>query len=208
MASYVPQMPPGSRWADELPAHFWDNLRHRPPEAAAAATGATLEQGRFLLPVFSRPYLVDPKQRLIVDPSRPGRRVDYNAALVLVTHLARAEAVPPAGRMLSPAEVTGGRALLAGPHALPLETVIERFGRNPKALVHRARDLGGEKSDGGDIAVCLPGLPRVPLYLLLWLADEEFPPQVSLGMDAHVQHHLDLDGLISLCHLMIQRLTA
>jgi len=200
-------MPPGSRWADELPGHFWHNLRHRPPEVAAAATGATLEQGRFLLPVLARPYMVDPEQRLIIDPSRPGQRVDYNTALVLVTHLARSEAVSPAGRMLSPADVTGGGALLAGPHALPLETVIERFGRDPKALVHRARDLGGEKCDGGDIAVCLPGLPRVPLYLLLWLADEEFPAQASLGLDAHVLQHLDLDGLISLCHLMIQRLT-
>jgi hypothetical protein len=207
MIAYVPRMPPGSQWADELPGHFWDNLRHRPPELAAAATGATLDEGRFLLPVLGRPYMVDPEQRLVTDPSRPDQRVDYNTALVLVSHLARAEAVPPAGRMLSPAEVPGGRALLAGPHALPLEIIIEHFGHHPEALVRRARELGGEKCDGADIAIRLPGLPRVPLYLLLWLADEEFPAQAAPGVDAHVLHHLDLDALLSLCHLMMQRLT-
>jgi hypothetical protein len=46
------------------------------------------------------------------------------------------------------------------------------------------------------------------LYLLLWVADEEFPAQAAPGVDAHVLHHLDLDGLLSLSHLMVQRLTA
>jgi len=207
MTAYVPPMPPGSRWADELPGHFWENLQNRPPELAAAATGAVLEQGRFLLPVLARPYRVDPKKRLIVDLAHPDQRVDYNTGLVLVTHLARAEAIPPAGRMLSPAEIPGGRALLAGPHALPLEPITSLFGQHPEALVRRARELGGDRCDGADIAVCLPGLLRVPLYLLLWIADEEFPAQAVPGVDAQVLHHLNLEALISLCHLMIQRLT-
>jgi hypothetical protein len=207
MTVYEPQMPPGAQWADELPGHFWEHLQDRPPELAAAATGAALDQGRFVLPVFARPYLVDPGRRLVQDISRPEERVDYNTALVLVTHLTRAGEIPPAGRMLSLAELPGGRALLSGPHALPLEAVSEHFGRNPEALVQRARELGGDKYDGADVAVCLPGLPRVPLYLLLWVADEEFPAQAVPGVDANVLHHLGLDGLLSLAHLMVQQLT-
>jgi len=207
MTVYVPKMPPGSQWADELPGHFWENLQNRPPQLAAAATGAALDGGQFMLPVFACPYLVDPARRLVQDISRPEARVDYNTALVLVSHLTRAGEIPPAGRMLSPAELPGGRALLSGPHALPLELVIEHFDRNPEALVQRARELGGDKCDGADVAVCLPGLPRVPLYLLLWVADEEFPGRAVPGVDANVLHHLDLDGLLSLGHLMVQRLT-
>jgi len=200
-------MPPGSQWADELPAYFWDDLRARPPDLAAAATGAELDQGRFILPVFARPYLIDPEQRRIQDSSRPEERVDYNTALVLVTHLTRAREVPPAGRMISPGDVPGGRALIAGPHALPLTPITARFGRDPEALVRRALELGGEEISGADVAVRLPGLPRVPMYLLLWVADEEFPAEASPGLDANVLHHLDLDGILSLSHLLIQRLT-
>jgi hypothetical protein len=208
MTAYTPNMPPGSQWAEELPGHFWDSLEARSPELAAAATGAALDQGRFTLPVFARPYLIDPAHRVVQDLSRSGKRVDYNTALVLVTHLARGQEVPPAGRMISPAELPGGRALLAGPHALPLEPITDLFGQDPEVLVRRAMELGGDQCEGADIAVCLPGLPRVPLYLLLWVADEEFPSQAAPGVDAHVLHHLDLDGLLSLSHLMVQRLTA
>ena len=207
MDPYTPKMPPGSRWADELPGYFWDNLTARALEVAASATGAELDRGRFILPVFARNYLIEPKRRQVQDIFRPGERVDYNIALVLVTHLARASEIPPAGRMISPHELPGGRALLAGPHALPMDRITERFGRDPEGLVGRARELGGERVEGADVAVRLPGLPRVPMYLLLWVEDEEFPARAQPGVDAQVVHHLDLDGLLSLSHLMIQRLT-
>jgi hypothetical protein len=207
MKPYVPPMPPGSRWADELPGHFWDKLSARAPKSAAAATGATLDQGRFILPVFARPYLVDPENCRVQDLSRSETRVDYNTALVLVTHLAQAVKMLPAGRMISFNELPGGRALVAGPHALPLDLLTGRFGCNPQALAQRALELGGEEIDGADVAVRLPGLPRVPMYLMIWLADEEFSAQAVPGVDALVMHHLDLDGLLSLSHLMVQRLT-
>jgi hypothetical protein len=207
MKPYKPQMPPGSRWAEELPGHLWENLGARGPESAAAATGAALEKGRFILPVFARPYLVDPQNRRVEDLSQGEARVDYNTALVLVTHLAQAVDTPPAGRMISFNELPGGRALVAGPHALPLDPLAEHFGGNPQALVERALELGGEEIDGADVAVRLPGLPRVPIYLMLWLADEEFPAQAVPGVDAQVMRHLDLDGLLSLSHLLVQRLT-
>jgi hypothetical protein len=207
MKPYVPPMPPGSRWADELPGHFWESLAARAPHLAAAATGATLDQGRFILPVFARPYLVDSQNRRVQDLSRSDTRVDYNTALVLVSHLARAQETPPAGRMVSFNELSGGRALVTGPHALPLDPLADHFENNPHTLVQRARELGGEEIVGADVAVRLPGLPRVPMYLLLWLADEEFPAQAAPGVDAQVMHHLDLDGLLSLSHLMVQRLT-
>ena len=207
MKPYVPQMPSGYQWADDLPGHFWESLQGRAPESAAAATGAELDRGRFILPVFARRYLVDSEQRRVQDLTRPDARVDYNTALVLVTHLARAEEVPPVGRMISFNELPGGRALVAGPHALPLDPLAEHYGRHPQALVQRALELGGEEIWGADVAVRLPGLPRVPLYLLLWLADEDFPAQAAPGVDAKVMQHLDLDGLLSLSHLMVQRLT-
>ena len=207
MKPYIPQMPPGSRWANKLPAYFWQELTARAPEVAAAASGAELDRGRFILPVFARFYLVDPQNRRVQNLDRGEERVDYNTALVLVTHLAQAVEAPSAGRMISLNELPAGRSLVAGPHALPLDPLAEHFGHNPKALVQRALELGGAEIEGADVAVHLPGLPRVTMYLLLWLADDEFPAQATPGVDANVMQHLNLDGLLSLSHLMIQRLT-
>jgi hypothetical protein len=93
MKPYVPRMPPGSRWADELPGHLWDNLAARPPELAAAATGAELDRGRLVLPVFAEPHLVDLHHRRVQNLARSEVRVDYNTALALVSHLTREKAM-------------------------------------------------------------------------------------------------------------------
>ena len=50
----------------------------------------------------------------------------------------------------------------------------------------------------------LMALPRVPLQVLLWLADEDFPAKITFLFDATVEDQLPLDvifGLVSeLCY--------
>ena len=52
----------------------------------------------------------------------------------------------------------------------------------------------------------VPGLPRLPLYVLLWTADEEFAARVTVGLDAHAHHQLALDGIWALTNLLAGRL--
>lgn len=207
MKSYRPRMAPGYQWADELPDLLWNDLKARPPEEAAAATGAEIEEGRLVLPVFSRRYSVDREHSRITCIDNPDERVDYNTGVVLVTHLAQAKDVPPAGRMVSYKELPSGDTFFTGPHTLPMEYIVGRFGSEPDTLVRRAEELGGEKVEGADVAVRLSGLPRVPMYVMLWQADEEFPAEAVPGVDANVMHHLALDGLFALSHLLVQRMT-
>jgi len=207
MKPYKPNMAPGYEWAEDLPDLLWDDLAGRPPEEAAGATGADWAKGRFFLPVFGRRYSIDPESRRIEGVSFPEERVDYNTGVVLVTHLARARDVLPAGRMVSFKELPSGETFFSGPHALPMGPIIKRFGNDFESLVRRARELGGKEVEGGDVAVCLPGLRRVPMYVMIWKADDEFPAEAVPGVDANVMHHLALDGLFALSHLMVQRLT-
>jgi hypothetical protein len=127
----------------------------------------------------------------------------------LVCHLARALGVPPAGRLVTPQELPGGGLFFTGPHAVNTRDLEARFGASPENLARRAAALGGGRAEvGGDLAVRLPGLPRLPLYVLLWLADEEFPARVVVGLDANAHHQLALDGIWALTNLMVGRLCA
>ncbi len=197
------------RWADQLPVALWQDLEQRDPEQAAAACGARREKSAFILPILGRNYRVDPGQRLVQDISRPGRRVSYQAGMILVTTLARAQDIPPSGRMITPQELPGGRFFYAGPHELPLAPITARFGHRPRDLRERARLLGGgpwEEVEGVDAAVMLPGLPRVPLYVLLWAQDQEFEARAVVGVDERAHFHLALDALWALCNILARRL--
>ncbi|MCA1988173.1 MAG: DUF3786 domain-containing protein [Desulfarculus sp.] len=197
------------RWADQLPAALWDDLAARSGSDAAEAASARQDDGRFHLPLLGRVYLVDANARQVREEARPHHRVDFQTGLVLVSHLARARGVPPAGRMVTPQELPGGGLFFTGPHAVNTKALEARFGSDPQALVRRAAALGGVPDQvGGDLAVRLAGLPRLPLYVLLWVGDAEFPARAVVGLDANAHHQLALDGIWALTNLMVGRLCA
>ena len=194
------------RWADQLPAPLWDDVRARPAEQAAEAVGAPLSQGVFQIPMLGRTYRVDPGARRIWLQDQPDHRVSYQSGVVLLSALARSMGVPPSGRMVTPQELQGGTLFFTGAHSLAVKPLAKRFGDDPQGLIAAAAVMGGEAFSGADCAVRLPGLPRLPLYVLLWRADEEFSARAVIGIDDRALFHLDLAGIFALTNVMVARL--
>lgn len=178
----------------------------RPPKEAAAATGAGWDGERFVLSLLGRDYLVDPAAPSIKDKNQPERRVGFQAGMILLTTLAKAQDLPPSGRMVTPGELPGGRMFFSGPHALATPALEKRFGDDLPALERRAGEMGGRPWQGADGAVMVPGLPRIPLYVLVWQGDEEFPARAAMGIDDRAHFHLALDGIWALTNLLSKRL--
>lgn len=193
------------RWADQLPEALWEDLTARPLLEAAQATGAALEDARLRLALLGRDYLVDVAARRIQLAGQPDKRLGFQTGLVLVSHLARALGVPPAGRLVTPQELPGGGLFFTGPHAVATAALEKRFGRDPAALLAAAQALGGQPQPEGaaQVTVLVPGLPMLPLYVLLWPADEEFGARAVVAMDAHAHHQLALDGIWALTNLLV-----
>lgn len=96
--------------------------------------------------------------------------------------------------------------------AKTFEAVVDRltraFGGRPEALARAAGDLGGEAVAFGsaDRAWRFRALPRVELLLLLWEAQEDFPPRASLLVDRGVLGYLDQEALCFLAEAVVARL--
>ncbi|MCB2187915.1 MAG: DUF3786 domain-containing protein [Deltaproteobacteria bacterium] len=200
------------RWADQMPAALWDDLDRRDPAEAARAAGgewlpAAAPGGAVSLSMLNREYLIMPQARQVRLAARPDYRVSYQSALVLVSTLARAVEAPPSGRMVTARELPGGDLFFQGPHAIPIRPLEKRFGARPAELLERAAALGGEPWEGGDAAVKLHGLPRLPLYVLVWGDDGEFAARAVVGFDSRAPFHLALDGIWALANLMVHRLS-
>ncbi len=104
--------------------------------------------------------------------------------MVLLTTLAASKGVPPSGRMAVPQELPGGRTFFTGAHAVATGQLAKGFEEDPDRLIDRALGFGGELIEGADVAIRVPGLPYVPLYVLLWRGDQEFPVRAVVGIDA------------------------
>ena len=126
----------------------------------------------------------------------PEHRLSYQTGLVLISTLIRSLGVPPAGRMVTPHELPGGSQFFQGPHAInhphpwPSASVP-----SPRPCWRRPAPWAARPFPAGDQGVCLPGLPMIPLYVLIWAGDEEFSPRAVVGLDPNAQYHLALDGL-------------
>ena len=58
----------------------------------------------------------------------------------------------------------------------------------------------------GDAAVGLEVFPGLVVEVILWLADDEFPAQVSFTVPAHLDRFWSLDAVWGLLNLLTQEL--
>ena len=56
------------------------------------------------------------------------------------------------------------------------------------------------------MAVTINAFPRVPVTLVLWRGDDEFPPEGNLMFDSTVPDYLTSDDTHALCEIIAWRL--
>ena len=105
----------------------------------------------------------------------------------------------------------GAFSFFRGSHTLPLEGLAGRYRTDKEGFIERARALGGTlgKAAGpagtADISVLLEPAPGLPVNILLWLEDEEFPARAEVLVPSWTGVILPLD--IVWCALMLCLLT-
>lgn len=183
------------------------------PARCAALAGCTLTPAGVIVPYFGRMHLVTHPAGLVGvmapassngataegSPLPPGwKPAHITIAIVLIHYLLRADGVPPADRWLTFRDLPDGlfyAQAFAG-HAEGL--LAQRFGTDLAGFRRAAQALGGTALDLADASYHFVALPRLPLAVLLWEGDDEFPGQARVLFDAHAGHYLpteDLSGI-------------
>ena len=116
----------------------------------------------------------------------------------------QATGVELSGKWISYAELPYGML-----HYRPFQTeavvpLAETFGGQPGRLLQLSRALGGQEIGIGDVGIVIPVLPRLPVAVILWTADEEFPAKANMVFD-HLHLYLSLHLCMCWsCCLMIE----
>ncbi|HSB52538.1 MAG TPA: DUF3786 domain-containing protein, partial [Dissulfurispiraceae bacterium] len=138
------------------------------------------EAEAFVLRCFGVDFHVDPCEMRISCPSDRGglflgKLKDFFRLSVL-WYLSYAKDIPPTNRLVRPQDVKGGHRFTAGTHVLPVGVVASKFGRDKEGFIDKGVQHGAEVVTGfGDAGLRFYPLPRVPVTMILWTEDEEFP---------------------------------
>jgi hypothetical protein len=185
---------------------FWERLAGLPREETAkrAKCGYLAECDSFAISLLNTEYVVDPVGRTIRVAAESSRgEAGYMQQLCMLAYLVNARDVPPADRLVSVEKLDPGGFFFRGAHRLPVEKLADMFGPDPQLLHKAGRLLNGVPRAFGDASIELSVLPRIPLTLVIWAADEEFLARASLLFDQNATVQLPLDVLFAIAALTI-----
>jgi hypothetical protein len=181
----------------------WHVLRELNPEDVCrnAMVNYDAATGAYLLKSFGMEISVDPGKKVIFSQAPDAGllldRLGYFSRLSILIYLTSAKNIPLSGRLVQPVNLKGGQVFFRGTHVLPLDKLAVKYGSNAKSFLERGKELGGAQMDYGDASLQLFPFPRIPVVIILWLADEEFPARADFLFDTTCEFHLALDILWS-----------
>src|SRR5574340_1752989 len=183
-------------------AKAWDALAALRPQDVCSDAGVFFDEaGRtYGIRCFGIEFIVTPGSRAItsIDPRAAVFLARYKDffRLSILWYLTSAKNIPPTNRLVSPVDVKGGQRFFAGTHVLPLDRIEARFGQDKVAFIEQGLKFGAEIFRAGDAAIRLYPLPRVPVTIILWLKDEEYPARATLFFDSTVDFQLSLSDIV------------
>ncbi|MDZ7699322.1 MAG: DUF3786 domain-containing protein [Deltaproteobacteria bacterium] len=183
-------------------------LSERDPHGIADQSGANIERtadgGHCLsLRFLEKSVLIDwPGFEMRLQGS--DETLSLQQQVLILHYLDGAGDTPMTGEWVAYQEIPDGRFYLDAFLRRAKNPMIQVFGENPELLVQLATTAYGAKSlDQGDFAVTVQALPKVPVALILWRGDDEFPPEGTLLFDRSIARILSAEDVAWLAGMII-----
>ena len=200
------------RWdgtAFEPDPYLWAQLiREKPEEICHKALVNYDHEKGFLLPFLNQTFQILPTKQSIIPLYMNAPHIkSFELDLIILTYLLRVKAINIRGKMVNEKQIPGGETFFRGPHSFNTRPMEEIFGEDRDAFLSVGKKLNGKVRKLGDAGICLPVLPRIPVTLILWVKDDEFPAEIKVGFDSTVSSHLPLDIIWALINVISQWMT-
>lgn len=138
--------------------------------------------------------------------SDSGEPVPVRDKILILHYLVRAKGTPLTGNAITYKELQEGINYYPTFFKRAIDPIVSNFKDKPERLIELASKLGGSKTDYGDIAVTIEAFPRVPLTIVLWLGDGEFPADGNIMFDSTIPDYLPTEDITILCEIIAWKL--
>ncbi len=126
--------------------------------------------------------------------------------ILILHYFNRANGSLPSVDHISFKEIRDGMLYLPTFEKRAVHPLLGRFGRRPAEILEPVQALGGREEALGDFSVTVPVFPRVPITLVFWEGDEEFPARLTILFDRTVTGYLPTEDIVLSSQMMAFRL--
>ena len=126
--------------------------------------------------------------------------------ILILHYLTLARGVPLSHKLIAFQELPEGASYFPTFAKRSIEPLVKYFGSHPHRLIDAAKILGAREVDYGDVAVAIDGFKLVPVTIVLWRGDQEFPPRGNILFDDTISGYLSTYDITVLCENITWRL--
>jgi len=118
--------------------------------------------------------------------------------LFMIYYLLKSKDIEISGEWISEKDIPGGATFFRGPHEMPTHLICRQYGNNMEVFRKKCEQLHGLPMDMADAAFRFEITPRIPVSVLYWAGDDDFPPEAKILYDRTITEHLSVDIIFAL----------
>ncbi len=186
--------------SDTIGKTIFEDLNACEPDNVVLRTGCQFNKAdnQYFVEIWGSKYCVDLNKYEIFSPEKKDKTFQEFLYLFIMYYLIKSKNIQPSRVWISPKDITGGAAFFRGPHTIPGNLIAKRFGSDIDAFKKKSIELTGNPLDMADAAFNFQITPTIPVAVLYFLGDEEFPSESTLLFDKTIGLHLPLDIIFAL----------
>ncbi|RLB35782.1 MAG: hypothetical protein DRH11_01635 [Deltaproteobacteria bacterium] len=186
-------------------------LAEKNPDLVASFSGSTIQRNAkgdtsLSLRFLNRDIVISWPQ-LLLREKQSREQLPVQEQILLLHYLQGAWSASgpgPEGEWIAFQEVPDGRFYLDAFNRRAKNPMVKAFGEEPERIVSlAAQAFGGVSFDHGDFSVLIQALPLIPVVLVLWKGDEEFPPEGNILFDRSVPKILSAEDIAWLSGMVV-----
>ncbi|HSB30135.1 MAG TPA: DUF3786 domain-containing protein [Candidatus Sulfobium mesophilum] len=190
-------------WREELILKLREEIKGTNFKKVAEGIGAVIDNGSLVLECFGRQFRISPDGEITVQ----GRMTPW-IKILLLHYVRTAGKGGLTGRYASYSELKGGMVKALSFQRECEIPLTELFERDPEKTARLLSRMGTKKPKDfpTEHAWQLYLLPMLPVFILYWPAEEEFPARVKIFFDSSADRYLDAESLIFLVEGLVKNI--
>jgi len=185
-----------TKYVDPL---YFKKLRGLPPEEVCKRASCNYEKEtkRYIFRVWGHEYAIYPETCKIEQAQDCAYHPHNFFFLFIIYYLLYVKNIGLSEEWISEKDMPSGTTFFRGPHEIPTHLITEVYKNNVQLFKKSCEQLGGTFINQADAAFVFHITPKIPVAVLYWEGDEDFPPEAKILFDKSITHHLTLDIIFS-----------
>jgi hypothetical protein len=172
-------------------------------EDMARCSGYSIEENALSIDFLGQHFKVDYPSGNFVPVQASDSELPIATQILILHYVANLAEPSEVGTLISFKELPGGAIYIKPFTGRAIDPLVRIFGTDPDRLLEVATLLGGQSNGLGDVGVTLRVFPRIPVTLVLWRADDEFPASGNILFDASAPAILPTEDYAVLASIVV-----